>query len=385
MLRLTIEGWRFLPHSFSIVNQFHCLELLRRPDLEIFHRDFPYFSPHWQPIKGLFSSTEEALLQGIPQPPEDSSPGDVTFRIAVPYSFTPASGDRTALFITSEWGFLEPDFVNLGAYPTLATAFADPRLLLITPSRWCQAGLLRCGADPDRLVVVPLGVEPQLYQPASLEVREQLRQSLGWSEEFIFLHIGAMTSNKAVDLLLKAFAVVVSQYPTARLVLKGVDALYNSADLLRTAAQILTPQEADRTLPRVTYLGQPLPFADMARLYQAADAYVSPYVAEGFNMPVLEAIACGLPVICTAGGATDDFTHPDFALRIQSRPQQVTFASGQVGTGLVPDYNHLVFLMQTAIAQPEIAQRARQTGPAFVNQGFTWSRVVDQLLIALNS
>ena len=42
-----------------------------------------------------------------------------------------------------------------------------------------------------------------------------------------------------------------------------------------------------------------------------ADAYVTPYRAEGFNLPALEAQTCGTPVIATHGGATDDFLHAE--------------------------------------------------------------------------
>jgi glycosyltransferase involved in cell wall biosynthesis len=45
--------------------------------------------------------------------------------------------------------------------------------------------------------------------------------------------------------------------------------------------------------PRLHYHGNTLSFGDMALMYQMADAYVSPYFSEGFNMPVLEAAACG--------------------------------------------------------------------------------------------
>ncbi|MEG4807439.1 glycosyltransferase family 4 protein [Microcoleus sp. F8-D3] len=61
-----------------------------------------------------------------------------------------------------------------------------------------------------------------------------------------------------------------------------------------------------------------LSFAQIAELYQAADVYVSPYLTEGFNLQVLEAVACGLPIICTAGGPADDFTS-NFALQIESK------------------------------------------------------------------
>jgi glycosyltransferase involved in cell wall biosynthesis len=56
--------------------------------------------------------------------------------------------------------------------------------------------------------------------------------------------------------------------------------------------------------------------AGMAELFQAADVFVSPYKAEGFNMPALEAAACGTLVVATKGGATDDFLRPEFSLPI---------------------------------------------------------------------
>ena len=48
-----------------------------------------------------------------------------------------------------------------------------------------------------------------------------------------------------------------------------------------------------------------------------------PYTAEGFNMPCLEAAACGTVVICTQGGPTDHFTRPEFTLQVQSTMQSV--------------------------------------------------------------
>ena len=49
-----------------------------------------------------------------------------------------------------------------------------------------------------------------------------------------------------------------------------------------------------------------------------ADVYVSPYKAEGFNLPVLESMALGVPVIVTSGGPTDDFTNSKFAKYVDS-------------------------------------------------------------------
>jgi glycosyltransferase involved in cell wall biosynthesis len=54
-----------------------------------------------------------------------------------------------------------------------------------------------------------------------------------------------------------------------------------------------------------------LNLAQLNALYNAADAYVTPYRAEGFNLPALEAQSCGTPVVATRGGATDDFLNGD--------------------------------------------------------------------------
>jgi glycosyltransferase involved in cell wall biosynthesis len=117
----------------------------------------------------------------------------------------------------------------------------------------------------------------------------------------------------------------------------------------------------------------------MATLYQLADAYVAPYRAEGFGLPVLEAIACGLPVICTAGGATDDFVRDDFALRISSKLVHLQ-SYDEPGIQLEPNLDHLIELMKRVIEQPEIARRARTAGPEFVRANYTWRHAVDKLM-----
>jgi glycosyltransferase involved in cell wall biosynthesis len=118
----------------------------------------------------------------------------------------------------------------------------------------------------------------------------------------------------------------------------------------------------------------------MAALYQAADAYVSPYQAEGFNMPVLEAMACGLPVICTKGGPTDEFTHPDFARRIDST---LVAMKEEDKLRLAPDVDHLIALMADVVGNGAFLEQARTAGPAFVATRFTWTHVVDRLLQVL--
>ena len=116
--------------------------------------------------------------------------------------------------------------------------------------------------------------------------------------------------------------------------------------------------------------------ADMARLVQSADAYVSPYRAEGYNLPVLEAAAAGLPVLCTAGGATDDFTAPDFALRIEA-------ALDEQARVLSPSLDHLIVLLRKCVEDAAWRDGARSAGPVFVARGHTWKHAAARLMDAV--
>jgi glycosyltransferase involved in cell wall biosynthesis len=379
---LLVEGWRFLPHSYAIVNQYQLLGLLDAPapagPLEIFHRDVPFVRPHWRPVAGLFPAADEKRLAALPPPPPDLVP-DAVLRMAFPYDLSPAAA-RLCVFATAESSHV-PKERFLGGR-TLCDL--SDELRLVTPSHWSRQGFLRNGADPAHVLVVPHGADPALFHPLPEAERAALRAQLGW-DGFVFLSIGAMTPNKGIDLLLHAFVRLAETFPDARLVLKGLDALYPSRDLLLGQCQRLSPAEAALLQPRLLYLSDNLTFAEMARLYQAADAYVCPYLAEGFNLPALEAVACGLLTICTAGGPTDDFTDDGCSLRVNSRREPFSPApgAGVIGERLRPDIEHLLHQMRVALMSPDLLARARVAGPALCRGRFTWEHAAAGLLRAL--
>jgi glycosyltransferase involved in cell wall biosynthesis len=373
---LLVEGWRFVPHSYAIVNHFQCLQFLEEPNLVLRHCDVPYFNPAWRATTGLFERKAEEAIRGIPGLAEAETP-DAVLRITFPHNLSPSVAARTVIFGTAEWRCV-PAHCVMGSR-SLAEACRSGDALIVTPSKWSREGFIHSGAEPDRVVIVPHGIDASIFHPISSSERAALRDQRGWNG-FLFLTLGAMTGNKRMDALFKAFAIVAQKHPHVRLIAKGLNALYPSRDLLRAQTQSLTSTEISLIQPRMTYLEQTLSFADMARLYQTADAYISPYSAEGFNMPVLEAIASGLPVICTRGGPTDDFTVDDFALRVDSVcvPWQPTADAN--GFLLEVDFDHLVHQMMVAVESAELAGKARVAGPAFVAAGFTWKHVAQRLL-----
>jgi glycosyltransferase involved in cell wall biosynthesis len=110
------------------------------------------------------------------------------------------------------------------------------------------------------------------------------------------------------------------------------------ASLQKSHPGLFTPE----VLQGVVILPTSMSMDQMRYLYGAADLYVSPYRAEGFNLPVLEAIACGLRTLVTKGGATDEFFHPSICTGIRSNLTDPAQTGIPVkGLYLEPDYNDL--------------------------------------------
>lgn len=378
--KILVTGWRFLPHSYAVVNQFLCLELARRPDVSLYFEDVPFYSQSWQRTDGLFPMDDELTLQKLEPLPSDVVP-DAELRIAFPFNFSQEPrAARTAVFGTAEFRVVLPNYISEQVPLKQAHALHDGKIEIVTCSNWAYDGFIASGADAERTSVVPLGFEPKLFHPPSATERSNARASRQIADdEFVFLTVGSMTGNKQPVMLLKAFASVVRQNPRAKLMLKGADDLYGSYELFKAALASLIGPDMAAVFPRVQYVGKSLSFAEMAELYHSADCYVTPYSAEGFNLPALESAACGLPVICTAGGSTDDFTTELFAMRINSS-EVVTEHNGVAMASLLPDAEHLAQLMMRVVDDHDFCKQAFVEGPKHAHANFTWKNSVDKLL-----
>ena len=96
-------------------------------------------------------------------------------------------------------------------------------------------------------------------------------------------------------------------------------------------------------------------------------------------MPVLEAAACGIPIICTRGGATDDFVTDAFAQRIESEKLTRQHKNEELSR-LEPNVEHLIALMSSAIEDHSWRKQAAEAGPLHVRANYTWDCVVDMLV-----
>ncbi len=198
--------------------------------------------------------------------------------------------------------------------------------------------------------IVPNGVDVAHFSPsARIQRRAQARQILACPDGVpVLLLVGNDLRNKGLPTLLQALA----HYRDLpwHLCVVGSD---SSADY---SAQI----EQQQLQGRVTFAGET---ADILTYYAAADIYVAPSLEDSFNLPALEAMACGLPIILSSSAGMSDYLNDGTDGLVLRNPQ---------------DANELAAALQRLLADPSlcatIGANASQTAKLF-----SWDRHAEEI------
>jgi glycosyltransferase involved in cell wall biosynthesis len=176
---------------------------------------------------------------------------------------------------------------------TLVPSVARSAHLVLAPSYSTRRDVIRLlGLAPERVRVVPyapgLGFGPRPLDPERLAVNYGLREPF-------FLYVGTLEPRKNLARTLRAFARLKEALPDHRFVLVGQQG-WNCTDVL---------QEVESSAGRARVLGY-VPEEDLPLMYAHAAALVYPSLYEGFGLPVVEAMACGTPVITSRGSSLEE-------------------------------------------------------------------------------
>jgi len=156
----------------------------------------------------------------------------------------------------------------------------------VTLTQAIEAELVEFGLGAIPRHRIPNGVDLTLFAPVAADERRALRARLGLPQDRVLCaFIGRLTPQKDPDLLLQAWAM--GRWSQAHLVLVGDGPLRS-----RLEASVSSGPRKEQ----VTFTGA---IADVSRYLKAADLLVLPSRAEGMSNVILEAMACGLPVVAT--------------------------------------------------------------------------------------
>ena len=162
---------------------------------------------------------------------------------------------------------------------------------ILTNSNFTASEICRSiGIPQDKISVTPLGYDQSRFYPADHYRRMHHRPYL--------MHIGQAYPHKNLYRLIQAFDAITSRFPEVDLLLLGKPHPTETARLRTLVLEL--------GLSRRVIFKNYVSYDELPDWYRGAKAFVYPSLWEGFGLPILEAMACGCPVLTSFGSATEE-------------------------------------------------------------------------------
>jgi len=220
----------------------------------------------------------------------------------------------------------------------------------------------RLGTGAGAHIVMYNGVDIGAFRPRweRLDEDRAVREHYGLSDEPVVLYAGKIRESKGVGVLLAAMHRVWQKFPRVALVLVG------GTEFGRGRTKRETPffkqfQELVARAPGRVILTGFVPHEDMAKTYLVGDVFVAPsQKPEGMPMVLLEASACGLPLIATRLGGIPEVVQDGINGLLLDDP---------------PDPGELAGKIMSVLEDPALSQRLAQKARELVLERFSWPHI----------
>ena len=339
-IKVLFYSWVNIPHSYALVNCFQLINLYKNygPDgliknnaIDIYIEEAPYYNPEWNKKKKLVYSDEYNNILKNLKIWNKTDIIDLIYSITYPYNINLTNETKDIpkiVFYTSEFQFLthqyfslqKPDNINENYYDEYIKLFLNQfsNIYFTAPSIWSKNGLNRYLSDSNRNRLITHGVDTSLfYKHNNDTIRNEIRNKYNIKEnDIVMINIGAMTTNKGILLILEALHVLVNKMDKIeyKLILKGSEDLYTCTQFLEIYFNQfkehakMTKLEIDNLLENhIIFINKTLSYKLINDLFNACDIYLSPYLAEGFGLTMLESLAAGLPILVPITGSTQEY------------------------------------------------------------------------------
>jgi len=252
--------------------------------------------------------------------------------------------------------------------------------LVFPASHYCADVMRASGVSSDKIRIFPYGVDTGIFK------RDQKNLYIP-KDKFNFLYCAIPHARKGIDVLFETFLRTFNGRDDVRLILK-TGKKYDKKrkpvfviDVMDTLAEARAKVGVGK-LPEIMIIDGDFDSAQLATIYNSAHAYVAPSRSEGFGMTVLEAMACGVPVIATNYSAHTDFLNARNAYLIDvseaSAPASMQYWQYQKGAVIgEPNLEQLASHMLEVYNHGQDPQKVA-AGMKTAND-YTWDKSVKKL------
>jgi len=173
-----------------------------------------------------------------------------------------------------------PSFIQKMYIPTLGRWTLNSADRVICYTKQERSELIKLGIDPSKIRVIHNGIDTEVFTP-SRRVRKKSAKQILW--------VGRFVPGKGVRYLIDAFNILIKECSDIRLLLIGQGPLKNKIR-----------QKIDNLgLSQNIIIEDFIPNSRLPEVYQQSDIFVLPSINEGVPRTLLEAMSCGIPVVCT--------------------------------------------------------------------------------------
>lgn len=322
MISILFEGWRLLQHSYGNVLAFLLVHLWKqygpnkKNEIIFYVRECSYHDINWKNNQKLTYSPEyNRILKNLK--PYNGEKVDIIYRQTYPYNLEPPQTPTppsvpVCVFYTSEFAVLNNSYFNHDPKQDIRSyLIKNPNFYFTAPSEWSSRGITPYLEDKTRNRIISHGVDTSIfYRHSNDSIRNQIRRKYNiLNNDILLINIGAMTMNKGIFLILEAlYNLVIIQKLPFKLLLKGMTDLYKSREFVDGYMNHLGYTTTLKS--HIIFIDGTLNYSEINDLFNASDLYISPYLAEGFGLTMLEALASGLRVLVPRTGSASDYIDP---------------------------------------------------------------------------
>ncbi len=370
-LNIVWEGSQFVYHSFALINREHCSNIIESnlADLTVVPFEEDDFDAEENP---KYEEIKKRDIRYKPPAPEEIAKLPYVW---IRHQWPPKDEDPKG----AKWIIMQPwEFSQLWNETAETFKKADE---IWTPSNFSRQAIVNSGIDFDKVQIIPNGIAPEIFKPSDDKI------DLPTDKKFKFLFVGGTIYRKGIDILLEAYSTIFSSEDDVCLVIKdmGGESFYKNINAKEKIEELRQKEGS----PEIIYINDYLPDADMPKLYRSCDVFVSPYRGEGFSLPTLEAMSCGLPSVVTKGGSTDDFCDEETSWLI---PAEKNFVGDKLKdkklTGeaylLEPDKKSLIKALRLVFDNPGKVYSAGAKASARARKYWTWKKATLKIFSRLD-